>query len=514
MTNQNSNIVSKNNKRLAKNTIILYVRMLFVMFITLFTTRELLSALGVEDYGLYNVVCGFVNMFAFLNSSMANGIQRFYNYEIGKNGEKGIGTVFTHALIIQLGIALVIFLIAETFGLWYLYNKMIIPEGRFIAAFWIFQFAMFQMFLNVIAVPYSAAVMAYERMNFYAIVGIIDAALKLFITYAICYFLFDKLILYGALMSLICIFNLLLNYVYCKRQFSYLKCTKGFNIRLFKDMLSFSGWNFFGSFAHMMESQGINLIYNAFWGTIVNAANGIASQVNAAIRSLTTGFVTAVRPQMIKSYACGNIDYLLKMYYSASKLTFYLIMLLAVPMIGEIGVILDFWLGPGKYPDMTPMFCKLSMIIALCNSYATPTSIIAHATGKMKKFQVVVSFTILLVIPLAYVFAKIGCNPFVILILGAFINIIAQIVRLFIIREQVGFPISDYVKNVFIPTWFVFALSILFTYIVNYFIPSQIIYSILSIGISVVFSIICILCFGLSKTERRLAISLVKSKIK
>lgn len=503
-----------NSKRVVKNTIYLYIRMLFVMFITLLTTRKLLSALGVEDYGLYNVVCGFVTMFAFLNTSMANGIQRFYNFEIGKNGEKGIGTIFSHALVIQFGIAMVILFVVESFGLWYLYNKMIIPEGRFVAAFWIFQFAMFQMFMNVASVPYSAAIMAYEKMNFYALIGVIDAVLKLLITCAICYSLFDKLIIFGALMSLVSLLNFLLNYVYCIKHFSYLKFTKVFNKRLFKDVLSFSGWNFFGSFAHMMESQGINLIFNAFWGTIVNAANGIASQVNAAIGSLTTGFVTAVRPQMIKSYASGSIDYLLNMYYSTSKLTFYLVMILAVPMIGEIGTILDFWLGYDKYPDITPTFCQLSMIMALCNSYATPTSIIAHATGKMRTFQVVVSITILLVLPLAYVLAKTGCNPSVILILSAFINIIAQVVRLFIIRSQIGFPVLGYAKNVFIPTGIVFALSILFTTIVDYIMPYQIVYSILSIAISVLFSIVVILCFGLSKKERDLAMSFIKSKTK
>lgn len=503
-----------NSQRVAKNTIYLYLRMLFVMFITLLTTRELLSALGVEDYGLYIVVCGFVNMFAFLNTSMANGIQRFYNYEIGKNGEQGIGKIYTHALAIQFIIAIVILLLVESFGLWYLNSKMNIPEGRFTAAFWIFQFAMLQMFLNVITVPYSAAVMAYERMNFYAFVGVVDAVLKLLFTYAICNASLDKLILYGALMSIVSLNTFLFNYLYCKKRFAYLKYTKGINMPLFKDMLSFSGWNFFGSFAHMMQGQGINLLFNAFWGTIINAANGIANQINAAIGSLTTGFVTAVRPQMIKNYASGNINYLLKMYYSTSKLTFYLIMLLAVPMIGEIDVILDCWLGHGKYPDITPLFCKLSMIMALCNSYATPTSIIAHATGKMKTFQVVVSFTILSLLPIAYCLAKIGCTPYMIIILGASINIIAQIVRLFIIKKQVGFPVMNYVRIVFIPTVIVLSMSMLFTSIIDFFMPNQIMYSILSISISILISIVIILCLGLNRTERNMVISFIKSKTK
>lgn len=504
--------VSQNNKRIAKNTVYLYIRMLFVMFITLLTTRKLLSTLGVEDYGLYNVVCGFVNMFAFLNTSMANGIQRFYNYEIGKNGDRNIGRIFTHAFVIQFCIAIIIIILLETIGIWYLYFKMMIPEGRFNAAFWIFQLSMIQLFITVVTVPYSAAVMAYEKMNFYAYVGIIDAILKLVIVYLLRYTSIDQLIFYGFLLAIISILNFFINLFYCKKNFTNLIITKVFDKKLLFEILSFSGWNIFGTGAHMIERQGINLVFNAFWGTIVNAANGIASQVIAAITSLTSGFVTAVRPQMIKSYALGNVKYLQKMYYSASKLTFYLIMLLAVPMICEISIVLDFWLGRGKYPEFTTLFCQISMIIALTNSYATPSSIIAHATGKMKKFQVTVSFTILLILPIAYISARFGCKPYIILLISAFLNIIVQIVRLFIIREQIGFLIFEYIKRVFCPTWIIFSLTLVSTMVVDHYMPHQLTYAIISIGISIVLSIVYIFSFGLTEPEKSLIISFVKSK--
>lgn len=504
---------SENNKRVAKNTLFLYLRMIIVMGITLFTTRALLSALGVEDYGVYNVVCGFVSMFGFLNTSMANGTQRFYNYEIGKNDENAVSKIFSHAVIIQIVMALVILLVVESFGLWYLYNKMVIPDGRFIAAMWIFHFAMLQLFLVMITVPYSAAIMAYERMDFYAIVSIIDALLKLGIVLLLPYALIDTLVYYGALMSLTSVINFTLNYAYSKKNLKRIRLTNAWDKHLFSSMLSFSGWNIFGSVSHMMQNQGVNLILNAFWGTIVNAANGVAHQVNSAVNSLTAGFVTAVRPQMIKSYASGNIEYLKRMYYSVSKLTFFLVMILAVPLIGEIDTILDVWLGHGKYPEMTALFCQLTFFMTLCNSYATPTSIIIHATGKMKKFQIVVSTVTLTIVPIAYIVAKMECEASLIIFLSAIVTIAAQITRLIIIKEQVDFPVIDYFKKVFLPTWLVLMATMMFTLFLHFATPHHFVWSIVRMGVSLIFSILCIYFMGIDKSEKQLVISIVK-KIK
>lgn len=499
-----------NNKRVAKNTLFLYLRMIIVMAITLYTTRALLAALGVEDYGLYNVVCGFVSMFSFLNTSMANGTQRFYNYEIGKNGESGVSKIFSHAVVIQLVMALVILFIVETVGLWYLYNKMVIPDGRFGAAMWIFQFSMLQLFLVMITVPYSAAVMAYERMDFYALVSIIDAVFKLLIVLLLPFAPFDTLVYYGALMTLISVLNYVLNWGYSKRKFKNIIFCAKWDRGLFGSMLSFSGWNIFGSVSHMMQSQGVNLILNAFWGTIVNAANGVATQVNSAVNSLTAGFVTAVRPQMIKSYACGNIEYLKKMYYSVSKLTFFLVMILAVPLIGEIDIILDVWLGRGKYPEITALFCQLTIFMTLCGSYATPTSIIIHATGKMKKFQIVVSTVTIMIVPIAYIAAKLGCDAPLIIFLSALVTIAAQITRLIIIKEQVDFPVLDYCKKVFLPTWGVLIVAMIVAYILHSTTPQHFIWSVVRMGVSVLFSGMCIYLIGMDKSEKQLVMSFVK----
>ena len=503
---------SSNNKRIAKNTLYLYVRMIIVMIITLYTTRALLSALGVEDFGIYNVVCGFVSMFSFLNTSMANGTQRFYNYEIGKHGEESVGKIFSHAMVIQIFMAMLILVIVETLGLWYLYNKMVIPNERFGAAMWIFQFSLVQLFLVMIIVPYNAAVMAYERMDFFAIVSILDAILKLAIVLILPFAPVDTLIYYGALMTLISLTDFIINYVYVKRNFKSIQFCKKWDKQLYVSILSFSGWNIFGSVSHMMQSQGVNLILNAFWGTIVNAANGVATQVNSAVNSLTAGFVTAVRPQMIKNYASGNIDYLRKMYYSVSKLTFYLVMILAVPLIGEIETILDIWLGTGKYPRMTAIFCQLTMFMTLCNSYATPTSIIIHATGKMKKFQIVVSTVTLMIIPIAYVAAKLGCDAPLIIFLSAKVTFAAQITRLILIKEQVDFPVWDYCKKVFVPTWCVLAISLIVAVILHSTTPQHIIWSIIRMAISMLLSCVAIYLIGIDKSEKQLVLSFIKKR--
>lgn len=500
-----------NNKRLAKNTLFLYLRMIFVMVITLFTTRELLSVLGVEDYGVYNVVCGFVSMFSFLNTSMANGTQRFYNYAIGKNDVSRVAKIFTHSLIIQILISVVILVLIETIGLWYLFNEMVIPEGRMTAAFWIFQFVFIQLLFVMITVPYSAAVMAYEYMDFYALIGVVDAILKLLIVYVIKYASFDNLIFYGALMCAITIFDFFLNMIFCHRKITDIKIEKNIDKELFRDILSFSGWNVFGSVSHMMQGQGVNLILNAFWGTIINAANGIASQISGAVSSLTAALVTAVRPQMIKSYASGENEYLLKMYYSVSKLTFFLVMAITVPLIGEIKTILDIWLGSGSYPDVTIIFTQITMLIVLCGSFATPSSIIVHATGKMKEFQIIVSLVTLTIIPVAYIAGKLGCDSPVILLLSAIVTLLAQLARLIVIKRIVNYPITTYCRKVLFPTFSVLLISLFFTLVLHNMFTCDITHSLLKILFSGCFSLCLIYVIGLNASEKNLIKSFLKN---
>lgn len=501
-----------NNQKLAKNTVFLYIRMIVVMLITFFTTRILLSTLGIEDFGIYNVVCGFVTMFSFLNTSMANGVQRFYSFAIGKNDPQSISKIFTLAAIIQLIIAIIIIVIVETVGIWYLYNKMNISANRVFAAFWVFQNALLSLFFVILTVPYNGAVMAYEKMNFYAIVSIIDAILKLVFVFILPYCGIDKLICYGLLISVISILDFLFNFFYCKRHFPQIKFVRHIDRDLLPSMISFSGWNIFGSLAHMGKIQGVNLVLNAFWGTVVNTAFGISAQISNAVSSLTAGFVTALRPQMIKSFAAGDLDYTMKLLYSASKLTFFLVLIIAVPIFEEISSILDFWLGVGKYPDMTIVFCKLTILTVLFDSFATPLSIIVHASGKMRTFQIVCSLVIISVVPLSYIVAKLWNDAAIVISIGLFTTILAQLVRLLLIKNIIKFSILSYCVKVFIPTTIVFLLSCIAALLVNRISIENLEFwgVLMKIGLNVIVCFIVIYIIGLSKTEKNLVKSFIK----
>lgn len=501
-----------NNQKLAKNTVFLYIRMIVVMLITFFTTRILLSTLGIEDFGIYNVVCGFVTMFSFLNTSMANGVQRFYSFAIGKNDPKSISKIFTLAAIIQLIIAIIIIVIVETVGIWYLYNKMNISANRVFAAFWVFQNALLSLFFVILTVPYNGAVMAYEKMNFYAIVSIIDAILKLVVVFILPYCGIDKLICYGLLISVISILDFLFNFFYCKRHFPKIKFVRHIDRDLLPSMISFSGWNIFGSLAHMGKIQGVNLVLNAFWGTVVNTAFGISAQISNAVSSLTAGFVTALRPQMIKSFAAGDLDYTMKLLYSASKLTFFLVLIIAVPIFEEISSILDFWLGVGKYPEMTIVFCKLTILTVLFDSFATPLSIIVHASGKMRTFQIVCSLVIISVVPLSYIVAKLWNDAAIVISIGLFTTILAQLVRLLLIKNIIKFSILSYCVKVFIPTTIVFLLSCIVALLVNRISIENLEFwgLLMKIGLNVIVCFIVIYIIGLSKTEKNIVKSFIK----
>lgn len=501
-----------NNQKLAKNTVFLYIRMIVVMLITFFTTRILLSTLGIEDFGIYNVVCGFVTMFSFLNTSMANGVQRFYSFAIGKNDPKSISKIFTLAAIIQLIIAIIIIVIVETVGIWYLYNKMNISANRVFAAFWVFQNALLSLFFVILTVPYNGAVMAYEKMNFYAIVSIIDAILKLVVVFILPYCGIDKLICYGLLISVISILDFLFNFFYCKRHFPQIKFVRHIDRDLLPSMISFSGWNIFGSLAHMGKIQGVNLVLNAFWGTVVNTAFGISAQISNAVSSLTAGFVTALRPQMIKSFAAGDLDYTMKLLYSASKLTFFLVLIIAVPIFEEISSILDFWLGVGKYPEMTIVFCKLTILTVLFDSFATPLSIIVHASGKMRTFQIVCSLVIISIVPLSYIVAKLWNDAAIVISIGLFTTILAQLVRLLLIKNIIKFSILSYCVKVFIPTTIVFLLSCIAALLVNRITIENLEFwgVLMKIGLNVIVCFIVIYIIGLSQTEKNLVKSFIK----
>lgn len=503
---------NNSNKLIAKNTIYLYIRMFFVLAISLYTTRALLSALGVVDYGIYNVVCGFVSMFTFMNTSMSNGIQRFYNYELGKNNVDSVNKIYITAVYIQFALVLLVVLLAETIGVWYLYNKMVIPMERFNAAQWIFHLSVLSFAIVIMQVPYSAAVMAHEKMNFYAIVSIIDALLKLIFVIVLQYIESDKLIFYGFLMIIINSINFLLNYLYCKFNFTEIKFKILYDKELLKKMLSFSGWNIFGSCAYMIKGQGINVLLNSFFGPVVNAARGVSFQIQSAIQSFSSSIFTSFRPQLIKSYAVNDYERTTKLMFSMSKYTFFLLYLIAVPVIIEVNYILNLWLGD-NIPEYTVVFTILVIINMLISNFNAPLTLIIHATGKMKTYQLTTSIILTSILPISWVVLSYSAEPTLVYLIDILIVLINQIVCMFVVRKVFAFSLKQYCVKVLLPSLFVFIALPIIPFSFSLLIDASFIRLCCVCLLSIVSAVIFIYLLGLNNLEREIVKSYLKRLI-
>lgn len=499
--------MSKNtseNKRIAKNTVFLYIRMLFVMLVSLYTTRVVLRVLGVEDYGVYNVVCGFVSMFGLFNTCLTTGTNRFYNFALGKSDNEELRNTYKASLLIQIALIIAVLFLIESFGLWYLNNKLVIPESRVSAANSIFQYSVISLVLLLLTTPYSAAVMAYEKMNFYAIVSIIDAVLKLVFVVLLQFITYDKLLFYGLLMMIISAFNFLLNFIYCRLKFKELRLSGGFDKLLFKNLFSFSTWSLIDPFTYTVKGQGSNLVLNAFFGTIVNAAYGVATQVSTAVDSFTNNLSIAFRPQIIKSYAAGDYTRTRKLMFAMSKINFMLHSMLVIPVLLEIKYLLSLWLGDG-YPVYTPIFAQLVMIIQTFNCLHSPISTVMVATGEIKKIKIVSAIIICSVIPLSVVGFKLNLPPFSIFLILLFLTIVNVLVSGKIMSQ--AFPtiaFGDYIKKIIIPCVEFIVLVTIIPMISWLVLPE----SILRVFIISLLSLICTMVIGYyiicDKNEREL----------
>lgn len=498
-----------NNKRIANNTVFLYIRMLFVLAVNLYTSRVILRTLGVMDYGVYSVVAGFVSMFSFLNTSMANGIQRYFNYKIGVNEEDGVGKVYVTALTIQALLALVVFIVVETFGVWYLNNVIDVPVDRALAAKYLFQFSLVSLLIVLMQIPYVSAIMAYEKMNFYAIVGIVDVLLKLGIVLILPYLGSDKLIVYGALLVAVSIIDFCLYYLYAKCNFKELKFRRAFYKDLFKSMLGFSGWNVLGTFAFMMKGQGLNMLLNAFFGPIVNAARGIAAQVMNALQGFSANIVVAFRPQLVQSYAANNFDRVRSIFFSESKISYIFLLTLTTPVILELKYILNLWLGADMVPDYTVTFTILVLANMLISALHGPMTQIAHASGKMKVFQIVISAIICAIIPVSWIFLKLGYGPNSVFVVSLIITAINLVASLMVIHSILPFRYRDYLRKVLLPCGYLTVLVPLLPLAVIWCMPSSILRLLLVCTIDVI-SVACLSYYlALESSEKTIAQGLV-----
>lgn len=498
------------NQLIAKNSILLSIRLLLVILLTFYATRALLELLGVEDYGIYNVVCGFVSMFAFLNTSMSNGIQRFFNYELGKGDVQKLNNIYITSLYIQILLVIIVILSAETVGLWYLRNKMIIPENRVYAAEFVYHAAIFNFIFLILQAPYVGAVLAHERMGFFAMMSVFDAIMKLLIIFATSFFGADHLIIYGCLFAIISLIDFLFYYFYTSNKFPEIQFSIIWDNKLFHSMISFSGWNLFGSFAGVLKEQGVNLILNFFYGPVVNAAMGIANQINGGLQNFVYNLSTSVRPQVIQSYANGNTERTMHLTYSISKLSNCLLYLISMPILCEIDVVLKFWLGD-NVAEHTSYFVVIIVLISYINNLNMAVSGIVHASGRMKYYQLGTSFINILSLPVSFILLKMHYNPEVALLTVLFFVIISQLFSLLYLKTIITYSIVDYVKKVINPIFIVVLLTCCIPFIIRLFINDGLIRFFVVLLLFMPFCMFIIYKLALDDTERILVNNFMQS---
>lgn len=439
------------NNRIAKNTVFLYIRMAIVMFASLYMSRVVFKVLGVEDYGLYNVVCGFVFLLNIVNLTISHGTLRYYNEEIGKNNNTGITDVFNSALRIQVLVVFIVILILETVGVWYINTKMVIASDRIDAANWIFQFSALSLIFVIMQAPFTSAIFAYERMDYYAIISIIDVSVKLGVAFIVQIIPFDKLVTYGALMLVVWSLNFILCSVYCFVQFKEIRVIKRSNLTMTKRMLSFAGWLVLEPIAFTMRGHGSNMVLNVFFGTIINAAYGISYQISASLDQFCSGISTAFKPQLMQSYSAGDYDRTKQLLYSMTKILFALKLMLCVPIIIEIKTLLELWLGDG-FPQYALVFTILSVIVRIIDSLNQPLTTVIYATEKIKKYMIYTSSALFSTLPVSYLLFKFGLPPQSLFIAMIILTALSQWISIEIVNKQCSFFVKkEYLLGVVVP---------------------------------------------------------------
>lgn len=475
------------------------------MAVTLYTSRVVLKALGVNDFGIYNVVGGVVTMFSILSNSLSSAISRFITYELGKENFTKLKNIFSTAVTIQITLAVAITLIAEIVGLWFLNTKMNIPTERMEAANWTFQFSVITFVINLISVPYNAAIIAHEKMSAFAYISILEALLKLSIAFLIIISPIDKLIFYACL---ICIISLIIRLIYghyCKSHFK--ECTYSFywDKDLLKQMFGFAGWNFIGSSSALLRDQGGNILINLLFGPAVNAARGIAFQVNTATQNFIASFTMALNPQITKSYASNNYDYMMKLVFKGARFSFYLLLILTLPIFLNTNYILKLWLG--IVPEHTIQFIRLILVFTLSESISQPLITAQHATGKIKNYQIIVGGLQMLNLPIAYLALKNGAIPETIFFVAIAISQICLIARLWMMKTSINLSILGFYSKVYLNILKVSLVAIILPIGLSIYKSDSITFFIMSSIVTIVYTFLCIFFIGCDKEEQMLALT-------
>lgn len=504
------------NKRIAKNTFYLYIRMLLTMVVTLYTSRVVLNTLGVDDFGIYNLIGGIVLLFVFLNTSMSNATQRFLNYELGKEEQEGnsemLRRTFSISMTAHISIALLALLLAETVGLWLVNTLLNIPEGREAAANWVYQFAILTFIVNIVRVPYNASIIAYEKMSFFAYLSIFEVILKLGMVYLLVMSEWDKLILYSILMFGVALCCNIVYRFYCRRKFQICRYKFLWDKEMYFNLMGFSGWSMLGGAANIGAQHGGNILINIFSGVTANAAFGVSNQVSTAIYSFVNNFQQAFNPQIVKLYVANERDALYKLVFRTSLFSFYLLLIIAIPLTININTVLILWLK--QVPEYSAVFCTLMIGFYLIEAIQIPLWMTIMATGKIKWYAILIDGLTLLNLPISFLLLLNGMPPAAVLVTRMALNLVTAIVRTIYIKYHMQFPSGAYFRQVILRAVTVmivaFGASI---FIKGYFsdsLPSFFIVTLLSIAMTAV----VIYTLGISTNDRKYLTNALRSKLK
>jgi len=505
---------SENNKKLAQNTLYLYLRSVLLIVISLYTTRLTLQALGVDDFGVFNVVGGVVAILSTINGAMSGAASRFIAYELGVDRVKRrLNETYSTIFFIHIVLAAIIFLFGETIGLWFVKEKLVIPAGREEATMICYQCSLIISLLTIISVPYNALIVGYEKMKIFAYITTAEGMLRLLVAVLLFYGNFDRLVFYSFLMVFVQIVILLTYKLYCKQNFREVSLTLKYDSVLIKKIASFAGWTFNGQLAVMGYTQGVNILMNIFFGPVVNAARGISYQVQSASRILVNNFQIAIRPQMIKTWAEGDVQYMHKLVVYSSKYSFFLTALTVFPLLCTVSPILNIWLG--NVPEHTVEFVKIILYSMFVDSFCHGMIVSVHATGNIKRFQIMEGGLLLSIVPLSYIFLKyFDCSAEQVMWVYVYVQVLTQLVRMYIALPQIQMKWNYYIRNVFPRTILVFIMLLIPC--LEFSLPTDagLLWISGALLTSFVFSFFVIICIGLNNGERNLVFSYIKRRLK
>lgn len=500
------------NKRIAKNTMFLYFRMFLIMGVALYTSRIVLETLGVEDFGLYNVVGGIVTMFSFINGSLGSATSRYITFELGKKNYVRLNQIFNVAFAVHVFMALIIVFLAETVGLWFFYEKMTIPDERLDAAFWVYQISILHSFFSMTQVPYNAVIIARENMKVYAYIGIVEVLAKLLIVYMIKVSPIDRLVYYAILLCILQIGILLYYRYFCTSRYAESRLKVCRDRALYKSIFTYGASDMIGAVSVMAQGQGLNLLLNVYFGPVVNAARAIAYQIQGAVTQFSNNFMTAVRPQIIKSYAEGNIEDMWKLVVSSSCFSFYLMWLICLPLMLEASTVLSIWLG--KYPDHSVSFIILILILCLIQTLKTPRVTIFHALAKVFASNITVGTVLCLAFPLAYFFLELGGSPESVFWAANISMAASELVSVFVLRRFLDYSITGYLLSVHGRCTLVAVVSLIIPYLVyDKFMEAGFLRLLVTCVITSISVILTSLYIGMDKPMRKKLFSIVKTRI-